>query len=957
MSAGAPPPVDGAQGAHAAHDGAPPAAHEEHTPHTAHLHTKKITSLNINQRFLQQAAGGAPAGAGAAKAAARAPEAAPGGGPWGRGSPAAAPAATASHAAGAQDAAGETGAGAPGGKYHSPRLVTAMPNRAHSPQQAPAESGKAPGAAAAAPGAAETHAPAPTQRTPWGRVQQTPPSAAARPVSSQDFPTAAEVMAAQREAEERAAAAAAEEAAKHQASLHELDRFRGTDLHTKEHWDEMDEDDEESLDDVVEFGDGTQYKISDVEQEQAAARARAAQQQQARRQPAQPARAAAPAPAPAPREERAAPRAPWANFRPAVRAEPLPRHHFTDAPPRHFADAPPALHGRMPPPSESRGPALDSWGPMARRHTMLTGKPAEPPAPAPAPAEPPADLGSSQHDEMLTAAERARKRREEDERQREAERQRARQRALQIEEQLKAAERAKREERERARAQQEAERARARAQPEAERQRHSVPDDAVSWRSNRPAARDEPSRRERKAAERRERAERERADRERAVAEREDELAQRERAAAAARPADAPPPEPVQTAEPFELEPAPVWRQFPVLLARRSARARRAPSQAWSHALVLRHEEPVSTRAEPELLAPRRQRATVRLPTGAHRRRAAPLPAEADEPLRDEAPLLAALLGDVDVEERTAALFGEEPQVVQVRLPARPLARAAPAPRVKLPGGALRRAASLAAPSSAFADTAGATGLFARPLGAEAPARRADAPGFARAFGERARAAGKGAGVPPRPLFGGAASGPGAAPGGGSTWGSMALPLLEPRGAGDAGQDHLKSVWSSQPDGQQPSAASKNSLMGIADDVLPSHIPLSVHDLHEPPGGTPPSKLDVFASPFEPSGLQGGGNGASGAEAGTPPANEQGAPPGGAFPPRTQLPGQGAMPRAPRYPVSGAPSGMFGDRRAPSSGSGDERYGRGDERYGRGDERYGYMVPAAYSDFVLPDSW
>ena len=162
----------------------------------------------------------------------------------------------------------------------------------------------------------------------------------------------------------------------------------------------------------------------------------------------------------------------------------------------------------------------------------------------------------------------------------------------------------------------------------------------------------------------------------------------------------------------------------------------------------------------------------------------------------------------------------------------------------------------------------------------------------------------------------------------------------------------------------RPSAASKNSLMGIADDVLPSHIPLSVHDLHEPPGGTPPSKLDVFASPFEPSGLQGGGNGASGAEAGTPPANEQGAPPGGAFPPRTQLPGQGAMPRAPRYPVSGAPSGMFGDRRAPSSGSGDERYGRGDERYGRGDERYGrgderygYMVPAAYSDFVLPDSW
>ena len=86
--------------------------------------------------------------------------------------------------------------------------------------------------------------------------------AARTALSSHDFPTAAEVMQAERKAEEKAAAHAAEEAARQQAALKDLDRFRDNNANCASHWDEMDDESEESLDDVVEFGDGTQYKLS-----------------------------------------------------------------------------------------------------------------------------------------------------------------------------------------------------------------------------------------------------------------------------------------------------------------------------------------------------------------------------------------------------------------------------------------------------------------------------------------------------------------------------------------------------------------------------------------------------------------------------------------------------------------------------------------------------------------------
>ncbi|KAJ7597636.1 hypothetical protein C8J56DRAFT_851966 [Mycena floridula] len=98
----------------------------------------------------------------------------------------------------------------------------------------------------------------------WGNVK----SAATRADTKvqNDFPTAAEVAQVSKtklaESMEAAQAAAASE----QARMVEADTFRGVHLDPNaHHWDEMEEDDDNFLDGVIEFGDGRQYKIESTE--------------------------------------------------------------------------------------------------------------------------------------------------------------------------------------------------------------------------------------------------------------------------------------------------------------------------------------------------------------------------------------------------------------------------------------------------------------------------------------------------------------------------------------------------------------------------------------------------------------------------------------------------------------------------------------------------------------------
>lgn len=76
-----------------------------------------------------------------------------------------------------------------------------------------------------------------------------------------DFPTAAEAAAFKRAQEEKERQEAAEAASRHEQYMKNLDRFRGTAIGSGRHWDELDDEDGGFLDEVVEFADGTQYKI------------------------------------------------------------------------------------------------------------------------------------------------------------------------------------------------------------------------------------------------------------------------------------------------------------------------------------------------------------------------------------------------------------------------------------------------------------------------------------------------------------------------------------------------------------------------------------------------------------------------------------------------------------------------------------------------------------------------
>lgn len=728
-------------------DGHDSAAESHDSDARAHA-PKRFSSLDINHRFLQKAT--ATATAPVAKPPAAAPPQRLSTAPP-RATPSVAGAgaqiaqinqATAAAAAASSEGTGNAQETPRVSAWRSPRLVTAMPGRTQSPQHAAPVETKAP----AAPGRTET--PSSSGRTPWARV---PHGTTVPAVSSHDFPTAAEAAAAQREADEKAAAAAAEDAAKQQNAMGELERFRGTDLPPHIHWDELDE--EEGQDDVIDFGDGQQYKISDVEQ--------AAKNEHAR----------------GPERAQAAPARPQAWG-----------HTWSG---HHFSDAPPAVTRPDPAPSAP----VTSWGPLAQRHASLTGKPVPPPAPKPAPAPAPAaaqpglpplsapQLNEVHHNEMHSAAERARKRREEDEKARAAERERARLKAQAIEEQLRAAEEERAKEKE-ARERERLEEERKRAEP-------SKVDVVDTWRSARPpAAKQKPA--ARKA---------------------------RPDAAPKMAPAEppmiiAPPPvptEPLFTAESVPEETPPVWRQYKVQVARTHHTALE-PSGANGHCVA---SADMFTRSVDATLIPAVRR--VHIPRGKLQPRS-PRPIGTDEGTAlDERALLASLLGDIDSDPRTAGLFDDESPRVHLPRPIRPVERLAP---------------------SFAADMFSAIpyqGLFPGLLGSDPYApRREQAPVFAQSFSDRWLG---------RP---------------GDTWGGqgpLAFSLVEPVGAADAEQSHLKTVWA---DAQtQVPRQPKNSLKSIADD-MPAAIPLSVQDLeHAPRGGALDRKLDAFASPFKPGGEHG----------------------------------------------------------------------------------------------------
>ncbi|KAF7306641.1 hypothetical protein MIND_00455600 [Mycena indigotica] len=110
-----------------------------------------------------------------------------------------------------------------------------------------------------------------TNKPAWGnaKTNQQRPNVA----SQMEFPTAAEVAAAPRKSrpaladrnvasKETMAAMQQAAAASKQARMEEADTFRGVHLDPNaHHWDEMEEDDDNFLDGVLDFGDGRQYKI------------------------------------------------------------------------------------------------------------------------------------------------------------------------------------------------------------------------------------------------------------------------------------------------------------------------------------------------------------------------------------------------------------------------------------------------------------------------------------------------------------------------------------------------------------------------------------------------------------------------------------------------------------------------------------------------------------------------
>ncbi|KAJ3827387.1 hypothetical protein F5880DRAFT_1537760 [Lentinula raphanica] len=109
------------------------------------------------------------------------------------------------------------------------------------------------------------HAVGPGQgKSAWGNVNPVGATSATRADArtQSDFPTAAEVAQSRSKSKSRKDAELEAEVANKQARMEEADTFRGVHLDPNaHHWDEMEEDDDNFLDGVIEFGDGRQYKI------------------------------------------------------------------------------------------------------------------------------------------------------------------------------------------------------------------------------------------------------------------------------------------------------------------------------------------------------------------------------------------------------------------------------------------------------------------------------------------------------------------------------------------------------------------------------------------------------------------------------------------------------------------------------------------------------------------------
>ncbi|ESK98469.1 hypothetical protein Moror_219 [Moniliophthora roreri MCA 2997] len=96
-------------------------------------------------------------------------------------------------------------------------------------------------------------------RPAWANMR---PAAGTTRAPSSDFPTAAEVAKGVTGRVSKAAELKDMEEASKQARMEEADTFRGVHLDPNaHHWDEMEEDDDNFLDGVIEFGDGRQYKV------------------------------------------------------------------------------------------------------------------------------------------------------------------------------------------------------------------------------------------------------------------------------------------------------------------------------------------------------------------------------------------------------------------------------------------------------------------------------------------------------------------------------------------------------------------------------------------------------------------------------------------------------------------------------------------------------------------------
>ncbi|KAF9073850.1 hypothetical protein BDP27DRAFT_1318265 [Rhodocollybia butyracea] len=123
----------------------------------------------------------------------------------------------------------------------------------------PAPNGTAPTPSATAPQPRlESHAATASQPKPTWNPAPTANATRADPRTQSDFPTAAEVAQGKLPKEKDSEMAEAHK----QARMEEADTFRGVHLDPNaHHWDEMEEDDDNFLNGVIEFGDGRQYKI------------------------------------------------------------------------------------------------------------------------------------------------------------------------------------------------------------------------------------------------------------------------------------------------------------------------------------------------------------------------------------------------------------------------------------------------------------------------------------------------------------------------------------------------------------------------------------------------------------------------------------------------------------------------------------------------------------------------